>query len=510
MMRGKAVPALVLAIGLLAIGAITVVHQRSDAARDAQLTLAHIETELGALQMAPFRASAATGGSPELAARTMRDGKHRILQALDALGRDNPPGELSELRAPLLHDFATLDAIYEFGASGEGYGARADELATVSAKDKNAVTALLDVAGEEYERRGDVRPAAGSRRNRPGDLAARRCLRPALPSRREGTLARRVQRGASTHAHRAPPAPPSIAARRAATWPMEFASARMAEIIGDAPAYGPLVADRAALDEQVAASGEDGFTLEYEITLPDGSTRWVRDMGQAIRDADGTIRVGRRHDLRHHGCQAPGSPTSASPSGSRRSASSPPGSRTRSTRRSSSSATASASSPRRSTTSTASSPSYRAAVRRGGRRRRSTRRGEARDRGRRGDGRPRVPARARPGRARPRARGHRAASRTIVAAMRDFGAPGQGRAGARRPQRGAREHADRRAQRVSSTSPTSRPTSASCRWSMCNLGEINQVFLNLIVNAAHAIDATREPASAARSASARGSTATPS
>jgi PAS domain S-box-containing protein len=84
---------------------------------------------------------------------------------------------------------------------------------------------------------------------------------------------------------------PAAVYRRApgGTWPMEFASARIEEIIGDAPAYGPLVTSRAALDEQVAASADDGFTLEYEIAHPDGSTRWVRDMGQAIRDADGTI-----------------------------------------------------------------------------------------------------------------------------------------------------------------------------------------------------------------------------
>jgi signal transduction histidine kinase len=84
---------------------------------------------------------------------------------------------------------------------------------------------------------------------------------------------------------------PAAVYRRApgGTWPMAFASARLDEIIGDAPAYGPLVAGRAALDEQVAASGDDGFTLEYEIARSDGSTRWVRDTGQAVRDADGTI-----------------------------------------------------------------------------------------------------------------------------------------------------------------------------------------------------------------------------
>jgi signal transduction histidine kinase len=84
---------------------------------------------------------------------------------------------------------------------------------------------------------------------------------------------------------------PAAVYRRApgGTWPMEYASPRLAEIVGDAPAYGPLVSDRAALDAQVAASGDDGFTLEYEVAHPDGNPRWVRDMGQAVRDAGGTI-----------------------------------------------------------------------------------------------------------------------------------------------------------------------------------------------------------------------------
>ena len=57
MTRGMAVPALVLAIAMTAIGAITVVHKRADAARDAERTLADIKTELGQLQTAPFRAN---------------------------------------------------------------------------------------------------------------------------------------------------------------------------------------------------------------------------------------------------------------------------------------------------------------------------------------------------------------------------------------------------------------------------------------------------------------------
>jgi signal transduction histidine kinase len=286
--RARVVPALVLVIGLAAIAVITIVHQRSDAARAAELSLAHIETELGQLQIAPFRANAATGGSPEVAAQLIRSGKQGILRPLDELSRHDTPAALRDLRAPLRENFATLDAIYELGASGQGYDERADLLATDSAKSKAAATALLNVAGGVYAAR-----ATAARRQAVGGTAVVILLLVGAFSLLYRRVAKARSRVASSEerfrtlvAHI-----PAAVYRRAAggAWPMEFASARLDEIIGGAPAYGPLVTDRAALDEQVAASGPDGFTLEYEIAHPDGDTRWVRDMGVAIRDADGTI-----------------------------------------------------------------------------------------------------------------------------------------------------------------------------------------------------------------------------
>ena len=253
-MRGATtVPALMLAMALLAIGSITIVHERSDAARDAELTLADIKTELGALQSAPFRASTATGGSPEQAQRLMRSGKQGILKPLYELGKNDAPAELRAVRTPLHENFAALDAIYELGSSGEGYDERADRLATESTKPRFAATALLDAAGAEYERR-----ATSAQRQAVGGTAVVILLLVGAFSLLYGRASKARSRAESSE-----------------------------EIIGDAPAYGPLVADRAAHDEQVAASGEDGFTLEYEIQHPDGGTRWVRDTGQAIRGADG-------------------------------------------------------------------------------------------------------------------------------------------------------------------------------------------------------------------------------
>lgn len=53
--RTKIVPLLVLVLGVAAIVATTVLLQRSDAGRQAELKLAKVEVELNILQNVPFR-----------------------------------------------------------------------------------------------------------------------------------------------------------------------------------------------------------------------------------------------------------------------------------------------------------------------------------------------------------------------------------------------------------------------------------------------------------------------
>jgi diguanylate cyclase (GGDEF)-like protein len=150
MNRTKAVPALVLALGLAVIAAITLLQQRSDTSRDAELKLAGVKTELHQLQIAPFRANVKTGGSPVIARRQMRTTKHRITQALAELQRRSAPPQLGQLSAPLRADFAALDQIYAIGISGTGYGRRADLLATGSARQVDRAIGLLDAAARDY------------------------------------------------------------------------------------------------------------------------------------------------------------------------------------------------------------------------------------------------------------------------------------------------------------------------------------------------------------------------
>jgi diguanylate cyclase (GGDEF)-like protein len=168
MKRTKAVPALVLGLGLAVIAAITLLQQRSDTSRDAELRLAGVKTDLNQLQIAPFRADVKTGGSPVVARRQMRTGKHRITQALAELQSQSPPPQLGQLAAPLRADFVALDQIYAIGVSGTGYRRRADLLATGSSREVGRAIGLLDAAARDY----DKRAASAHQRATVGSAAA--------------------------------------------------------------------------------------------------------------------------------------------------------------------------------------------------------------------------------------------------------------------------------------------------------------------------------------------------
>ena len=132
MLRNKTIPALVVVLSLAAIASITMLQAGAEAGRDAQLKLATLKTELTALQMAPFKASARTGGSPAYARKLIDDGKQKVAATLVELRRSSPVPALARIPAPLRADYAAIDEIYAIGASGADYGKRADQLAGVS------------------------------------------------------------------------------------------------------------------------------------------------------------------------------------------------------------------------------------------------------------------------------------------------------------------------------------------------------------------------------------------
>jgi diguanylate cyclase (GGDEF)-like protein len=151
--RTKTVPLLVLVLGVAAIVITTVLLQRSDAGRQAELQLAKVEVELNILQNVPFQARPQTGGSPQLAARRLRTGKRAIRRTLDELRSDSAPSSLDLIGSPLRNNYAALDAIYKIGASGREYGRDADRLGAVAHRSQVAVAGRLDQAGREYDAR---------------------------------------------------------------------------------------------------------------------------------------------------------------------------------------------------------------------------------------------------------------------------------------------------------------------------------------------------------------------
>jgi len=152
-LRPVAAPLLVLVLGVLAIGAITLLQARSTASRDAQLKLGTVKLELSELQSAPFQAHASTGGSPVQARRMIDANKRAITSTLAALDREAPPAALGEAQGPLRANFTAVDAIYALGASDVGYGREADKLGTVARRAAAATAGRLDAASREYDRR---------------------------------------------------------------------------------------------------------------------------------------------------------------------------------------------------------------------------------------------------------------------------------------------------------------------------------------------------------------------
>jgi diguanylate cyclase (GGDEF)-like protein len=146
-------PAVVLVLGLVAIGAITQLQLRAAASKEAQLTLSEIENELIQLQNAPFRASPGTGGSPALARVLLDGGKERIRTKLERLMRGDAPRQLAHVSKPLRQNYGYLEQIYRIGASGAEYGQRADVLGRTAGVAAGKARIEIEVASDVYASR---------------------------------------------------------------------------------------------------------------------------------------------------------------------------------------------------------------------------------------------------------------------------------------------------------------------------------------------------------------------
>jgi hypothetical protein len=153
--RTLLIPGFVLLLGLAAIASITVLQDEAHDSADAQAKLARMETDLAALQIAPFQASERTGGSPEMGRRLIDTLKRSIDAALADLLRDSPPPALRGITAPLRANYATYEQIYAIGVRGE-YGRAADALAGKANGGTAQIGRLIVQADGTYRRRADT------------------------------------------------------------------------------------------------------------------------------------------------------------------------------------------------------------------------------------------------------------------------------------------------------------------------------------------------------------------
>jgi diguanylate cyclase (GGDEF)-like protein len=170
-LRKRAVLTLVFGLALASIAAVTVLQQRANTSRVAQLRLSQVKDVLNELQGAPFKADIRTGGTAAVARALMTDDEARITQTLDLLRTGSAPAALEAVRVPLRANFAIVEQMFALGqqygeASGKTKAAPSQVLVSpavlvaafeaVLAKEARTAataTALLEVATTEYERR---------------------------------------------------------------------------------------------------------------------------------------------------------------------------------------------------------------------------------------------------------------------------------------------------------------------------------------------------------------------
>jgi diguanylate cyclase (GGDEF)-like protein len=151
--RKLALALFVAVLGVAAIAAIVALQQRADDSQQAALRLSAVKLELAALQNAPFKATANTGGSPAVARGLLHAGERQITANLRALRDGGPPASLARLHAPLAANDATLRRILEIGVTTGQYGTVADRLAGSASGSEAAAASLLDSAGQTYRAR---------------------------------------------------------------------------------------------------------------------------------------------------------------------------------------------------------------------------------------------------------------------------------------------------------------------------------------------------------------------
>jgi diguanylate cyclase (GGDEF)-like protein len=160
MVRGQAVLVLVLALGLAAAGAITLLERHVDASRRSQAEVAALELHLVSLENAPISATQGTGRSAGTTVAKVEADSRAISSGLRALlASSSPPSALLRVPAAVRNAESALQRIFSIGAGSRSPSALTQELpailTAVSALEVKASTALslLSAAGQIYNQR---------------------------------------------------------------------------------------------------------------------------------------------------------------------------------------------------------------------------------------------------------------------------------------------------------------------------------------------------------------------
>jgi PAS domain S-box-containing protein len=293
----------VLVLSLAAVVAITGLHRRVEGDLAAREQVSDALRALSRLQGDAVRSQAPSGGGVERGRARMAAHVGRIDVALDALEAHHPPAGLDDVRLQVATNRAINEAILQLtSAASSGGQAPPDLVGLFRAADATEVAAraVLTRAADFYSSRARRSQAVAAS----GSAAMLLVLGGAfgLLLLRTRSQERRASRSEREFRELVENIPCAVYRRRVDDgWPMEFVSDRMRDITGHPAAafldgrrsFAGLLTDvdRRAVDAHLASLGASGGTLvtRYPIAHADGEVRWVMDEGHPVRDDDGRV-----------------------------------------------------------------------------------------------------------------------------------------------------------------------------------------------------------------------------
>jgi PAS domain S-box-containing protein len=310
------VPLLVVVLAVVAIAVITGLQARVADSYRAQTDVGRAIAALSHLQGGPFHAPYEAGGSPAAAAAEMRADAATIESVLRDLQDDDAPPALRLARSPLQANLADNWDILEITSSQaftEDVQPALPPLMVSASSREQSASRLLREAGEEYEARG----VRAHRQATVGSAVAILALVGALGllyrrARRERAHARRQEAHAKEQEAHAQASEqelrelmanlPCAVYRRSLDGPgqVRFVSERIERLTGY-PAEEFLTGERDFAEliipelrepviQEVGKDEDDSaFAARYPIRHASGETRWILEEGRVARDADGQV-----------------------------------------------------------------------------------------------------------------------------------------------------------------------------------------------------------------------------